>query len=165
MTRIFTVGHSRHAADHFASLLRAHGIERVVDVRSHPTSKWAPQFSKAPLSQLVAARSIEYVFLGRELGGRPEGARFYRDDGTVDYERRAEAPDFVAGIERLVELARERPTAILCAEEDPAGCHRRRLIAPALQRAGVDVVHIRGDGRLEPDRDEPAPAPQLDLFR
>ena len=159
MSSIFTIGHSRHAGEHFVSLLRAHEIARLVDVRSHPASKWAPHFGKTALTQLLLAQRIEYVFLGRELGGRPEGAAFYRADGTVDYERRGAAEDFRAGLDQLVELARDRRTAILCAEEDPAHCHRRLLVAPELQRRGVAVVHIRGDGHLEPDER------QLDLFR
>ncbi len=94
MTSIFTIGHSRHTAEHFVSLLRANEIERFVDVRSHPASRWAPQFGKAALAQALGAHAIDYVFLGRELGGRPNGAEFYREDGAVDYERRAEASDF-----------------------------------------------------------------------
>ncbi len=73
----------------------------------------------AALAQALCAQAIDYVFLGRELGGRPTGAEFYRENGIVDYERRAEAPDFKVGIERLLELAREPQTAILCAEENP----------------------------------------------
>ncbi len=165
MTTIFTIGHSRHTAEHFVSLLRENEVARLVDVRSHPASKWAPQFGKAALAQMLATHAIEYVFLGRELGGRPEGAEFYGADGAVDYARRAEAPDFMAGIERLVELARDRATAILCAEEDPERCHRRLLVAPALRRAGIAVVHVRGDERLEPDDVAPAASSQLGLFR
>jgi uncharacterized protein (DUF488 family) len=164
-TTILTIGHSRHTAEHFVSLLRANAIERVVDVRSHPASKWAPQFGKAVFAQTLAAQAVEYAFLGRELGGRPHGAEFYGRDGAVDYERRAQAPDFNAGLERLVALARERRTAIMCAEEDPARCHRRLLITPALGRAGLTVIHLRGDGRLEPEAAAPPASPQLGLFR
>ncbi|HKQ68820.1 MAG TPA: DUF488 domain-containing protein, partial [Polyangiaceae bacterium] len=145
-------------------LLRAQEIALLVDVRSHPSSKWAPQFGKAALAQALADHAIEYVFLGRELGGRPDGAEFYRPDGAVDYDRRAQASDFKAGVEQLVALAPERRTAIMCAEEDPSRCHRRRLVTPALQRAGVAVVHVRGDGRLEPEDAAPPPSPQLGLF-
>ena len=162
MTAIFTIGHSRHAEDRFVALLRGAGVTRVVDVRSHPASKWAPHFGKAALARWLAAAGIDYAFLGRALGGRPDGADFYRPDGTVDHPRRAAAPDFQAGLDRLIELAGARPTAILCAEEDPARCHRRRLIAPALAARGVTVRHLRGDGRLEPDAGGPA---QLSLFR
>jgi len=164
-TTIFTIGHSRHADDRFVALLRAAGVTRVVDVRSHPTSKWAPQFGKAALARWLAAAGVDYVFLGRALGGRPDGAAYYRPDGSVDYARRAAAPDFQAGIDQLIALAAERPTAILCAEEDPARCHRRRLVAPALADRGVAVVHVRGDGRLEPDDGRAGEPAQLPLFR
>jgi uncharacterized protein (DUF488 family) len=165
MTTIYSIGHSRHAAEHFVALLREQEIALLVDVRSHPASKWAPQFGKAALAQTLANHAIEYVFLGRELGGRPDGAEYYRSDGSVDYERRAQAPDFNAGVERLVTLARERRTAFMCAEEDPARCHRRLLVTPALKRASITVVHVRGDGRLEPEDATPPSSPQLGLFR
>lgn len=165
MTTIYTVGHSRHTAEHFARLLGDQQVTTLVDVRSHPASKWAPQFGKAALVQMLATKAIEYVFLGRELGGRPAGAEFYGADRAVDYARRAEAPDFKAGIDRLVGLARQRVTSILCAEEDPGRCHRRLLVTPALRRAGVTVVHIRGDGRLEPDGAAASSSPQLGLFK
>ena len=159
---IFTIGHSRHTADHFLALLRAHKIDRLVDVRSQPCSKWAPQFDKADLARLLYDGGVDYVYLGRQLGGRPDGREFYRQDGSVDYAIRAVDPDFVDGISRLVVLAQERRIVILCAEEDPSYCHRRLLVAPALMRAGATVVHVRGDGHLE---QEPDPAPmQLDLF-
>jgi uncharacterized protein (DUF488 family) len=164
MTTIYTIGHSRHPAEQFADLLRCKEIALLVDVRSHPASKWAPQFGKAALAQMLSKHGIEYEFLGRELGGRPNGAEFYAPDGAVDYARRMEAPDFKAGIERLVELAHGRKTAILCAEEDPGRCHRRLLIAPALRRKDVAVVHIRGGGLLEDDPPSDA-APQLPLFK
>jgi uncharacterized protein (DUF488 family) len=162
-TIVFTIGHSRHAADHFLALLHAHEIDRLVDVRSQPRSKWAPHFDTEALERLLDARGVDYVYLGRQLGGRPDDRAFYRQDGTVDYARRAAAPDFEAGIRRLVELARDRRTAILCAEEDPSRCHRRLLVAPALMRIGAAVVHVRGDGCLEPECG-PVVTSQLDLF-
>lgn len=163
---VFTIGHSRHTADQFMSLLRSHSIERLVDVRSQPSSKWAPHFGRASLEQLLG-HSVDYVFLGRQLGGRPDGREFYRPDGTVDYARRALAPDFGDGISQLVRLSRDRRTAILCAEEDPVRCHRRLLVAPALARFDVAVTHIRhirGDARLEPEVAVLEPTQQLDLF-
>ncbi len=70
MTTIYAVVHSHHAAEHFASLLRAQEIALLVDVRSHPTSKWAPQFGKPALAKKLATHGVAYEFLGRELGGR-----------------------------------------------------------------------------------------------
>jgi uncharacterized protein (DUF488 family) len=104
------------------------------------------------------------VFLGRELGGRPAGAEFYALDGRIDYGRRAQALDFQAGIEQLIEIAGASPTAILCAEEDPAQCHRRLLVTPVLQRRGIGVLHIRGDGRLQSEEELREPSSQLRLF-
>ncbi len=161
---IFTIGHSRHAPEHFAALLRTHAIVRLVDVRSHPVSKWAPHFDRVALAKTMTGHAVDYVFLGRQLGGRPEGAEFYRADGSVDYARRASARDFETGIEQLVELSRDCRTAILCAEEDPARCHRRLLVAPALRCAGLTVVHIRGDARLDLDACDLTPSRQFDLF-
>jgi uncharacterized protein (DUF488 family) len=165
MTPLYSIGHSRHSAEHFIGLLRMRQIARLVDVRSHPVSKWAPQFAKSALQELLAQQGITYEFLGRELGGRPEGAQFYRADGTVDYAHRAQAADFAAGIARLSELAREKCTVMLCAEEDPAHCHRRLLVTPAMEAAGFSVLHLRGDGRVDPQGGSSAPSSQLGLFR
>jgi len=163
-TTVFTAGHSNHEADRFLELMRTHDISRIVDVRSRPYSR-SSRFNKPDLARLLCLSGLDYFFLGRQLGGFPEGHTFYRGDGTVDYERRAQAPDFWDGMRELELLARGRRTVILCAEEDPARCHRRLLITPALLRVGIAVVHVRGDGHLEPEPDLAREAPrQLDLF-
>src|SRR5262245_4045959 len=151
MTTVFTIGHSRHSAERFTALLQAQAIELLVDVRSKPASRWAPHFGKAALEKLLGAHSIGYQFLGRELGGRPEGSEFYAPDGSLDHARRAQAADFKAGIQRVALASRAQRTVILCAEEDPAHCHRRLLVTPPLVELGIDVVHLRGDGRVEPE--------------
>jgi len=149
MTTVYTIGHSRHSAERFTVLLQAQEIELLVDVRSNPASRWAPHFGKAALEKLLRVHSIAYQFLGRELGGRPEGSEFYAPGGALDHARRAQAPEFKAGIERLVLASRQQRTAILCAEESPALCHRRLLVTPPLLQLGIEVVHLRGDGRVE----------------
>lgn len=163
-TTVRTIGHSNHPIERFIALLREHGIETLVDVRSRPYSRWAPHFQKTFLSRSLTAAGITYVFSGDELGGRPEGREFYDAEGHVDYERRAQAPDFQAGVDRLVEMARQRSTAILCAEEDPTRCHRHLLVTPALQRRAITVQHVRGDGSVQVDDDVRGPTPQLRLF-
>ena len=163
VTTIYTIGHSRHDLNHFLHLLGQHGIRTVADLRSRPYSKWAPHFQRNPLSGALDFEGIEYVFLGSELGGRPEGREFYDHRGRVDYARRAEAPDFVRGIEVLSNLGGRQPTAVMCAEEDPDRCHRRLLVTPALRRHGLEVIHVRGDGSLERDEDPESPA-QRALF-
>jgi uncharacterized protein (DUF488 family) len=132
---IYTIGHSRHPLERLVELLRQHQIEVLIDVRSVPYSKHAPQYRKHELRQTVEAEGVTYVHLGKELGGMP----------------RASEADFKAGLTRLLGLAEGKRGVIMCAEEDPARCHRSALIAPALRERGVAVAHIRGDGRLQQD--------------
>ena len=164
MTVIHTIGHSSHAVDLFVDLLRQHQITGLVDVRSRPYSRHAPQFQREPLARFAVAAGLEYVYLGRELGGRPTGAEYYGPDGQVDYARRAQALEFQLGIDQLVELAGQRAVAIMCAEEDPLRCHRRRLVTPVLEQRGMSVLHIRGDGRLQSEDELREPESQLRLF-
>lgn len=162
---LYSIGHSRHSAAHFLSLLRGAEITMLADVRSQPVSRWAPHFARPALEQLLQSHGIGYAFLGRELGGRPRGADYYTADGAVRYVLLAQSVEFQAGIGRLVALAQRHDTVMLCAEENPEWCHRRRLITPALASTGVSVVHIRGDGRLEPEAVAHASPAQLGLFR
>lgn len=148
---MFSIGHSKHPIEKLLRLLKLHGIEALIDVRSVPYSRFSPQFSIHALRTSVAEAACDYVFLGKELGGRPEGREFYDDEGHVLYGRRAESPEFLAGIERLAGEAGRRRVAMMCSEEDPETCHRRLLVARALEPRGIVVDHIRGDGRLQPD--------------
>jgi len=137
---IHSIGHSNHPLERFLALLGQHAIEALVDVRSVPYSKHAPQYRKRALQEAVAARGLTYLQLGQELGGTP----------------RAAPPVFQAGLERLLSLAAQRRVVIMCAEEDPARCHRSSLIAAALRERGAAVMHLRGDGRSHLDGAVPA---------
>lgn len=150
---MFTIGHSNQPADEFLGLLQMHSIEVLADVRSRPVSRFCPQFSQKRLQASLAAAGIDYVFLGRELGGRPDGEQFYDEGGRVVYERIAAQQIFRNGIERLLEIAETRRVVIMCSEEDPAKCHRRHLIAPHLVQRGIKVLHIRRNKELERERD------------
>lgn len=148
---IYTIGHSNHTLDHFLNLLRKHGIEVVVDVRSQPYSHYVPHFNQEKLKQVLPQNGVRYLYLGKELGGRPRGAEFYDEDGKVNYSRLAESEPFKQGIARLIqELPRSR-VALMCGEENPTMCHRRLLVGRALAAQGITVYHIRGDGRIETD--------------
>ncbi|MCX6842694.1 MAG: DUF488 domain-containing protein [candidate division WOR-3 bacterium] len=148
---VYTVGHSNVSQEAFIALLKTHDIEVLVDVRSAPYSKFVPHFNAAVLKLAVVAAGIKYLYLGRELGGRPHGQRFYDDGGHVHYDRIAESPQFREGIERLLRGIREHRVAIMCNEEDPHECHRRLLVGRVLTEHGVAVLHIRGDGRVQPE--------------
>lgn len=148
--RLFTVGHSNVEMDRFLALLRSTAIEAVADVRSVPFSRIAPHFSRAPLARALATHSIQYIYEGGALGGRPNGTEFYESDGRVLYGRLATAPWFIAGLQRISSVGEGRRLAILCSEESPLGCHRHRLISRILTEQGNEVIHLRGDGSLQP---------------
>jgi uncharacterized protein (DUF488 family) len=143
---VFTIGHSRHPAERFFELLARHRIQVLVDVRSHPHSRFAPQFNKRELERAVRDHGLVYLFLGKSLGGRPEGGELYNPDGSLDCARRAADRDFRTAIEELLRLAADRRVALMCAEEDPEKCHRWFLVGETLAARGMTVVHIRGDG-------------------
>jgi len=147
--RLLSIGHSNHPAERFLDLLKKHDIEVLVDVRSHPYSRYAPQFDTSGLKALLSNARVKYLYLGRELGGRPEGADYYDAEGHVLYARLATSPLFLEGIDRLQKGAQSYRVAVMCAEEDPLNCHRRLLIGRVLREGGVALDHIRGNGGLQ----------------
>ena len=145
---IFTIGHSNHSFARFVELLKAAGIESVVDVRSQPVSRWVPHFNRTTLESALPGHGVHYVFLGRELGGRPADPEL-RQEGKPDYAAIAQAPPFRAGIERVIEMGKEKRIALMCAERDAADCHRFTLIGRELAARGQSVGHILADGTVE----------------
>jgi len=143
---IYTIGHSNHDIGHFIGLLTDNGIESVVDVRSAPYSKFAPQFNKDNIERSLREKGIGYLFLGDLIGGRPKEDEYYDDEGYVLYDRYARSAGFTKGIVRLMEVAEGSRVAIMCGEVHPTACHRHQLIAPVLVEHSVTVKHILGDG-------------------
>jgi uncharacterized protein (DUF488 family) len=145
ISHILTIGHSTRTIEDFADLLRAHGVQLIVDIRTVPRSRRNPQFNEETLAASLKGSGIDYVRL-RELGG----LRHPREDsqnmgwrnasfrGFADY---MQTQDFEAGINELIRLARGRSVAIMCAEALPWRCHRS-LIADALLARGIMVEHI-----------------------
>ena len=127
---IWTIGYSGRTKEAFLKLLEDYGIEIVVDVRHFPTSK-NPDFRREALEVWLPENGIRYVWLGDLLGG-------YRRGG---YERYMGTPAFREGIEKLLQIAREGRTCIMCMERNPKYCHRR-FIAAYLEAMGVKVIHI-----------------------
>lgn len=135
--RLFTIGHSVHAPEVFLALLQRHGITAVADVRSSPYSRRHPHFGRGLLEPLLRHNEIAYIFLGRELGGRPADRSLYHTEGWADYESIRATTPFQRGIDRLIRGLEHYRVAILCGEEDPLDCHRGLMIAPALVERGL----------------------------
>src|SRR5215212_5094830 len=151
MPAVLTIGHSNHTVERLLGLLRQHGVEALVDVRSQPYSRFAHQFNRELLQSDVTKAGLRYLFMGEELGGRQLGRITVLQERLAAYERLLGAPQFRLGIDRLVHAAETSTVALLCAEEDPTECHRRVWVARALRENGAEVAHIRRDGRLDPD--------------
>ncbi len=147
---IYTIGHGSDSFDAFRERLAKHGVTTIVDVRSHPVSRHAPDFDKHTLEEETASAGLAYRWLGAPLGGRPGDPELYDDDGEVRWQDLAASASFSGGIEQLVGLARTGTIAVMCSEVDPRWCHRSRVIAPALEAAGFVVLDIHGDGGAAP---------------
>jgi uncharacterized protein (DUF488 family) len=155
-TEIYTVGHSTHPIERFLGLLDGVGIGVVADVRRFPGSRRNPQFGAEALERSLREAGIGYASFALSLGGRrptrrPGGAVEGPDNSAwtnasfrayADYMSEA---GFAAGLAELERLAREKTTAIMCAEAHPSRCHRR-LIADALTVAGWEVIDLLADG-------------------
>ena len=143
---IHTIGHGRAGFAEVAAVLEQHGVATIVDVRSHPVPRHAPEFTRRVLEELAATAGIGYRWMGDALGGRPDDPALLLGDGGPDYEAVRRSPRFQAALGDLAAVAAEAGVALLCAEERPEHCHRALLIAPALQEMGWQVIHLLHDG-------------------
>ena len=153
---VYTVGHSNISEEAFVALLKANCIDVLVDVRSAPYSKYVPHFNGDVLKKSVIAAGIKYLYMGSELGGRPREPEFYDVGGHVRYDLIAQSPAFREGIERVLRGVQEHRVVLMCNEENPRECHRRLLVGRVLAERGVTVLHIRGDGRVQPEAESAA---------
>lgn len=145
---LYTIGHSNHEISYFIKLLHQHNITAICDVRSHPYSRYAPQYSHDALKKELKAAGITYVFLGRELGARSKNQACYRN-GKVQYVLLAKESAFLEGIARVVQASNQYRIALMCAEKDPLNCHRTLLVSRRLFEKGFSINHILPDGSLE----------------
>jgi len=139
---IFTIGYEGTTVPEFVVALKQAGVERVIDVRALPLSR-RPGFSKTPLKGALDEAGVEYIHL-KALGTPSEGRAAARAGRYADLERiyagQLELPEAIAQSAEMLALAREKPSALMCMERDPAHCHRTLLlkaVAPA-----AEVTHL-----------------------
>lgn len=144
---LLTLGYGKRTIDDTVRLLEQHGVRFLIDVRSAPWSRYHPDFSQDALEGHVEAHGIAYLYMGAELGGRPDDPDCYDDEGRVDYAACRRRPSFQHGIERL-SLAWEQGqrVALLCSESRPQDCHRSKLLGVELIEQGIEVTHLDEDG-------------------
>ena len=150
---VWTIGHSTRPIDAFVALLVSNAIINLVDVRSYPGSRRFPQYNKVALSTTLATAGIDYHHLV-QLGGRRRPLPHSRNIAWQNLSFRAyadymESADFKKAIEDLLDYAREKRTAIMCAEAVWWRCHRS-LISDYLKARDVEVLHILDENKTEP---------------
>jgi len=152
---ILTIGHSNRSIEDFLALLKAHGVQRLVDVRTIPRSRHNPQFNRDALPQTLRRSRIAYTHLAKLGGLRRANADSVNTGwnnssfrGFADY---MQTPEFAAVLARLEKLAQTKRCAIMCAEAVPWRCHRS-LLADALTVRGHAVEHIMTPTRRNPHK-------------
>ncbi|HEY3283390.1 MAG TPA: DUF488 domain-containing protein [Armatimonadota bacterium] len=152
---MLTIGHSIRSSEEFIDLLKAHGVQRLVDIRTVPRSRHNPQFNQDALPGALAGAGIAYAHL-KELGGlrrpRPDSPnRAWRNDSFRGYADYMQTPEFEAALQGLLEMASRERLALMCAEAVPWRCHRS-LVADALLARGIPVEEILGPGQSRAHR-------------
>ena len=150
--RVWTIGHSTRTLAEFVSVLEAHEIEVVVDVRRFPGSRRLPQFGSAALETALAGHRIAYQWLPT-LGGRrkplPNSVNSgWRNESFRGYADHVATEEFATGLTELLTIAPGMRTAIMCAELLWWRCHRR-VISDVLTSLAVTVLHIRDEAVAE----------------
>lgn len=141
---IYTVGHNSLNFMQFITLIQANNITHIVDIRSIPYSKYAPWSDKSRLSELLRPFKIHYTYLGHKLGGIKTSTEIRaKQHGTSTQAVYDEA------IQVLLQLSMRGNPTLLCAEGDPAKCHRQHIIAQSLLDSGIKVLHILQDGTVK----------------
>jgi uncharacterized protein (DUF488 family) len=143
---IYTIGHSNRNLDYFFDLLFAHRIEVVIDIRSIPKSRKNPQFNQNELKQDLKKQKISYVHL-EKLGGLRHPKKnslniAWRNSSFRGFADYMQTPDFKEGLRELINYAKSKTCALMCAEAVPWRCHRS-LIADALVLKKWKVFHIQ----------------------
>ena len=140
--RIFTIGYESTTVAEFIGALQSAGVKRVIDVRAGPNSR-RPGFSKTPLRNALAEEGIDYVHLralGTPADGRAAARAGRHDDLERIYAGQLELPEAIAQGAQMVDLAKEQPSALLCYEREPSGCHRTLLLGAVAPQA--EVTHL-----------------------
>jgi len=124
MSTIWTIGHSTKPAEEMLERLQGYGIDRLIDVRTKPFSRWNPQFNKDQLCLFLAANDINYDWRGLNLGGLGKNVGYSQN------------------IDNVIALSQTENIVLMCSEGDFRKCHRFSILAPDLTSRGAEIRHI-----------------------
>ena len=155
MPALYTIGHSNRPLEALIAMLSAHGVKRLVDVRTIPRSRHNPQFNRETLPDALAAAGVAYAHCqglgGLRRPGTDSPNRGWRNEGFRGFADYMATAAFAGELATLAAAAGAEPTAIMCAEAVPWRCHRS-LIADALLVGGHAVEHIMSAERRQPHK-------------
>lgn len=152
---IYTIGYATKDISELITQLQFHEVDVVADIRSVPYSAAFKDYHQESLQRHLRNNGIRYVYLGKELGPRSEDPAHYDENNQVQFDRLMHSDLFQSGIQRLRNgLEKNHRITLLCAEKDPAICHRSLLVSHYLIRnIDVEVQHITHTGELESQQD------------
>ncbi len=169
---LYTIGYATKPIDVFIKQLKHYSIDVVADIRSVPYSKVFHVYHKESIAAHLKASNIQYVYLGEELGPRSKDDSHYDEDRQVVFDRLMQSDLFKHGVERLhVGSKKGFSIALMCAEKDPATCHRSLLIGYFLQHHTspfgdeCEISHIRHDGSLETQEELEVRLPEMNNIK
>jgi uncharacterized protein (DUF488 family) len=154
---VYTIGYGARTIESFLDLLAAYEIGYLIDIRSAPYSRYKPEFSREALERELRRRGVRYVYLGQQLGGRPDDPDCYQEDSgdgeggrKVDYEKVKQKDFYQQGLGRVKSAFDQGLRVVLmCSEGKPENCHRSKLIGASLTAMGIPVAHIDEDDELQ----------------
>ncbi len=142
---IYTIGYTAFEPEAFVGVLKRHGIQCLVDVRTIPASSRLPQYSRPMLEAMLKRAGLRYRHYP-EFGARQEDPKWYTEEGYLDFERYISSDAFQEGMKKLRKgMALGYRFALMCAEKDPVNCHRAIMVARGFAMASFEVAHIRVD--------------------
>lgn len=151
MTSVFTIGYAAFNIDDFIGVLKDHKISHLIDVRSNPVSEYFNDYNSFNLEPKLKQHNIIYENLALEFGARQANKEFFFKSGFVDFEKFTQSEPFNNGLAKIRNgLKQDTNFVLMCAEKDPINCHRSIMIAHAMQKNGIEVLHILSDGQLQP---------------
>ena len=146
---VYSIGYGLRSQEGFTNTLEMLGVDTVIDVRSIPKSRFAPQFNADDIYGALQDRGISFFLAGDKLGPRPTDTSMYGENGQVDWERLREGDGYKEAIEAIKEMAGDgQLVAIVCTEGDPLSSHRFGTVSRDLAEAGMEVKHILPNGEV-----------------
>lgn len=149
INNLYSIGYGNRKIENFILLLQKFNIKILIDIRSVPYSKFRPAFNQIPFKKALAENQIDYIFKGKELGGKPTDESLYTN-GMIDYDKLRQASFYLKGLNELQEILKsEKNVALMCAELDFKTCHRWNLIGVDLSKKDTLMNHINKVGNIE----------------